>query len=167
MLHPLRKFIIFFSIPALLAFVEWFFQMCRRCQLFQQNSFRPSQLSRLFQIPLACIHCQFCLHNDHVQCPADFHRQPEEGLVIFIGLIKIAHPTHVARGKARAVREICLQKLCGCDRRALLRTLADGLADGIDLNHLRKILRKNCDQFPVHRTVIHRFSDVHGFSFPR
>ena len=88
-------------------------------------------------------------------------------MVIFISLVKIAHPAHVAWRKARAVREICLQKLCGCDCCALLRTLADGLADCIDFVHLRKILRKNCSQFPVHRAVIHRFSDVHDFSFPR
>ena len=88
-------------------------------------------------------------------------------MVIFISLIKIAHPAHVARGKACAVKEICLQKLCGCDRCAFLRALADGLADGVYFIHLRKILRENCGQFPVHRAIIHRFSDVHGFSFPR
>ena len=88
-------------------------------------------------------------------------------MVIFINFIKIAHPAHIARGKACAVREIRLQKLCGCNRRALLRALADGLADGVDFVHLRKILRENCAQFSVHRTVIHRFSDVHNFSFPR
>ena len=88
-------------------------------------------------------------------------------MVIFISPIKIAHPAHIARGKARAVREIRLQKFCGSDRRALLRTLADAFADGVDFLHLRKILRENCGQFPVHRAVIHRFSDVHGFSFPR
>jgi len=88
-------------------------------------------------------------------------------LVIFISPIKIAHPAHIARGKACAVREICLQELCGSDRCALLRALADGLADGVDLNHLRKILSENCGQFPVHRAVIYRFSDVHSFSFPR
>ena len=88
-------------------------------------------------------------------------------MVIFISLVKIAHPAHVARGKACAVREIRLQEFCGCDRRALLRALTDGLADGVHFVHLRKILRKNCSQFPVHRAVIHRFSDVHGFSFPR
>ena len=33
--------------------------------------------------------------------------------------------------------------------------------------HLQKILRKNCGQFPIHRAVIHRFSDVYGYSFPR
>ena len=88
-------------------------------------------------------------------------------MVIFINLVKIAHPAHVARGKACAVREIRLQELCGCDRCALLRALADGLADGVDLNHLRKILPENCGQFPVYRAVIHRFSDVHDFSFPR
>ena len=88
-------------------------------------------------------------------------------MVIFIGLVKIAHPAHIARGKARAVREIRLQELCGCDRRALLRTLADDLADSVDLNHLWKIFRGNCGQFPVHRAIIHRFFDVHGFSFPR
>ena len=87
-------------------------------------------------------------------------------MVIFISPIKIAHPAHVAWGKACAVREICLQKLCGCDCCALLRTLADGLADCIDFVHLRKILRKNCSQFPVHCAVIHRFSDVHSLSFP-
>ena len=88
-------------------------------------------------------------------------------MVIFIGLVKIAHPTHIARGKACAVREICLQKLCGCDCRALLRALADRFTDGKDFVHLREILRENCAQFPVHRAVIHRFSDVHGFSFLR
>ena len=88
-------------------------------------------------------------------------------MVIFISPIKIAHPAHVARGKACAVREICLQKLCSCDRCALLRTLADGLADGMDFVHLRKILRKNCGQFHVHCAVIHRFSDVHDLSFLR
>ena len=88
-------------------------------------------------------------------------------MVIFINLVKIAHPAHVARRKARAVREIRLQELCGCDRRALLRTLADDLADSVDLNHLWKIFRGNCGQFPVHRAIIHRFFDVHGFSFPR
>ena len=88
-------------------------------------------------------------------------------MVIFIGLAKNAHPAHVAWRKACAVREIRLQELCGCDRCALLRALTDGLADGIHFVHLRKILRKNCGQFPVHRTVIHRFSDVHDFSFPR
>ena len=88
-------------------------------------------------------------------------------MVIFISLIKIAHPTHVARGKACAVREIYLHELCGCDCRTLLQMLADGLADGVHFVHLRKILRKNCGQFPVHRAVIHRFSDVHSFSFPR
>ena len=65
-------------------------------------------------------------------------------MVIFIDLIKIAHPAHVARGKACAVREIRLQELCGCDRRALLRALADGLANGTHFVHLRKILCKNC-----------------------
>ena len=88
-------------------------------------------------------------------------------MVIFISPIKIAHPAHVAWGKACAVREIRLQKFCGSDGCALLRTLADSLANGVDLNHLRKILRKNCGQFPMHCAVIHRFSDVHGFSFPR
>ena len=88
-------------------------------------------------------------------------------MVIFISPIKVAHPAHVARGKACAVREIRLQKLCGCDRCALLWTLADGLADGIDFVHLRKILCENCGQFPIHHAVIHRFSDVHSFSFPR
>ena len=88
-------------------------------------------------------------------------------MVIFISLVKIAHPAHVARGKACAVREIRLQEFCGCDRRALLRTLADGLANGINFVHLRKIPCKNCGQFPVHRAVIYRFSDVHSLSFPR
>ena len=88
-------------------------------------------------------------------------------MVIFISPIKIAHPAHVAWGKACAVRELRLQKLCGCDRRALLRALADGLANGVHFIHLQKILRENCGQFPVHRAIIHRFSDVHGFSFPR
>ena len=88
-------------------------------------------------------------------------------MVIFIDLIKIAYPAHVARGKACAVREICLQKLCGCNRRALFRALADGLANGIHFIHLQKILRKTCGQFPVHRAVIHRFSNVHSIAFPR
>ena len=88
-------------------------------------------------------------------------------MVIFIDLIKIAHPTHVARGKACAVREICLQEFCGSDGRTLLRALADSLANGVDFLHLRKILRENCGQFPVHHAVIHRFSDVHSFSFLR
>ena len=88
-------------------------------------------------------------------------------MVIFINLVKIAHPAHVARGNACAVREISLQKFCRCDRCALLRALADGFADGVYFIHLRKILRENCGQFPVHRAIIHRFSDVHGFSFPR
>ena len=138
-----------------------------RCQLFQQNSLRPLLHSRLFQIPLARNSCQLRFHDHHVQRPADFHCQPEECLVIFISPIKIAHPTHVARRKACAVREIRLQKLCSCDRCTLLRTLADDLADGMDFVHLRKILRENCSQFPVHCAVIHRFSDVHDFSFPR
>ena len=88
-------------------------------------------------------------------------------MVIFINLVKIAHPAHVARGKARAVREIRLHEFCGCDCRALLWALVNDLADGIHFFHLRKILRKNCGQFPMHCAVIHRFSDVHGFSFPR
>ena len=88
-------------------------------------------------------------------------------MVIFISPIKVAHPAHVARGKACSVREIRLQKLRGCDCCALLRTLADGLADGIDFVHLRKILCENCGQFPIDHAVIHRFSDVHSFSFPR
>ena len=37
---------------------------------------------------------------------------------IFISPIEITHLAHVARGKACAVREIRLQKLCRCDRRA-------------------------------------------------
>ena len=88
-------------------------------------------------------------------------------MVIFIDLIKIAHPAHVARGKARAVREIRLQKFRGSDGCALLRALANGLTNGVYFIHLRKILRKNCGQFPMHCAVIHRFSDVHSFSFPR
>ena len=88
-------------------------------------------------------------------------------MVIFIGLVKIAHPAHIARGKACAVREIRLQKLCRCDRCALLRALVDSFANGVDFVHRWKILHGNCGQFPVHRAVIHRFSDVHGFSFPR
>ena len=88
-------------------------------------------------------------------------------MVIFIGLVKIAHPAHIAWGKACAVREIRLQKFCGSDGCALLRALANGLTNGIHFIHLRKILRENCAQFSVHRTVIHRFSVVHDFSFPR
>ena len=87
-------------------------------------------------------------------------------MVIFIDLIKIAYPAHIAWGIACAVREIRLQKFCGCDRRALLRALVNELADGIHFFHLRKILRENGGQFPVHRAVIHRFSDVHSLSFP-
>ena len=111
--------------------------------------------------------CQFRFHDDHIQRPADFHRQTGERLVIFISPVKISHPAHIAWGKACAVREIRPQKFCGHDRRTFLRTLADSLADGIHFIHLRKILRKNCGQFPIHRAVIHRFSDVHSFSFPR
>ena len=124
-------------------------------------------LSRLLQIPFTSLSCQFHFHDYHVLRPADFHRQPKKRLVIFVGPVKIAHPAHVAWGKACTVREICLQEFCGCDRRALLRTLADGLANGINFVHLRKIPCKNCGQFPVHRAVIYRFSDVHSFSFPR
>ena len=124
-------------------------------------------LPRLLQIPFTSLSCQFRFHDDHVQRPADFHRQPKKRLVVFISPIKVAHPAHVARRKACAVREIRLQKFCRCDRSALLRALADGLANGVDFVHLRKILRENCGQFPVHRAVIHRFSDVHDFSFPR
>ena len=87
-------------------------------------------------------------------------------MVIFIGLVKIAHSAHIAWGKACAVREIRLQKFCSSDCSALLRTLADCLANGIHFIHLRKILRENGGQFPVHRAVIHSFSDVHDFSFP-
>jgi len=123
--------------------------------------------SCLFQIPPACISCQFCFHDYHIHRPADFHRQPEERLIIFIGFVKVAHPAHVARGKACAVREIRLQKLCGGNSCTFLRALADNLANGMDFIHLRKILRENCGQFPVHCAVIHRFSDVHSFSFPR
>ena len=88
-------------------------------------------------------------------------------MVIFISLVKITHPAHVTRRKACAVREICLQELRSCDRRALFRALTDDFADGIDFIHLREILRENCSQFPVHRAVIYRFSDVHSLSFPR
>ena len=88
-------------------------------------------------------------------------------MVIFISPVKISHPAHIAWGKACAVREIRLQKFCSSDCSALLRALTDGLANGIDLTHLWKILRENCGQFSVHRAVIHRFSDVHGISFPR
>ena len=88
-------------------------------------------------------------------------------MVIFINFIKIAHPAHIARGKACAVWKICLQKPRGCDGCALLQTLADDLADSVDLNHMWKIFRGNCGQFPIHCTVIHRFSDIHDFSFPR
>ena len=88
-------------------------------------------------------------------------------MVIFISPVKISHPAHVAWGKTCAVREIRLQKLCGCNRRALFRALTDDFADGIDFIHLREILRENHSQFPVHHAVIHRFSDVHGFSFLR
>ena len=88
-------------------------------------------------------------------------------MVIFISPIKIAHPAHIARRKACTVREIRLQELCGCDGCALLRALSDSLTDSMDFAHLRKILRKNCGQFPEHRAVIYRFSDVHDFSFPR
>ena len=87
-------------------------------------------------------------------------------MVIFISPIKIAHPAHIAWGKACAVREIRLQKLCGYDRCTLLRALADGFADGIDFVHLRESLCENCCKFPVHCAVIHRFSDVHSCSFP-
>ena len=65
-------------------------------------------------------------------------------MVIFIDLIKIAHPAHVARRKACVVREIRLQVRCGCDCRAFLRPLTNGLANGVGFIHLRKILRKNC-----------------------
>ena len=88
-------------------------------------------------------------------------------MVIFISPVKISHPAHIAWGKACVVREIRLQKFCGCDRRALLRALVNELADGIHFFHLRKILRVNGGQFPVHCAVIYRFSDVHSFSFPR
>ena len=88
-------------------------------------------------------------------------------MVIFISPVKISHPAHIAWGKACAVREIRLQKFCGCDCRAFLRTLVDDLADGMDFVHLWKILRKNCGQFPMHCAVIYRFSDVHVSSFPR
>ena len=124
-------------------------------------------LSRLLQIPFTSLSCQFRFHDYHVLRPADFHRQPKKRLVIFVGLVKIAHPAHVARGKACALSKICLQEFCGCDCSALFRALTDGLANGMDFVHLRKILRENCGQFLVHRAVIHRFSDVHGFSFPR
>ena len=83
-------------------------------------------------MPLARLYCQLRLHDNHVQRLADFHCQSEEQFVIFIDLIKIAHPAHVAQGKACAVREIRLQKLCRCDRRALFRALTDGFTDGAD-----------------------------------
>ena len=88
-------------------------------------------------------------------------------MVIFISPIIIAHPAHVARGKACAVRGICLQKLCRCDCCAFLRPLADSFTDGIDFVHLRKISGENFRKFAVHGAVISRFSDVHDFSFPR
>lgn len=75
-----------------------------------------------------------------------------------------AHLAHVARGKACAVREIRLQKLCRCDRRALFRALTDGFTDGADFIHLRKFSGENFRKFSVHDTVIGRFFNVHGFS---
>lgn len=88
-------------------------------------------------------------------------------MVIFINPIKIAHPAHVAWGKAYAVREVCLQELCGCNRRTFLRTLADSLANGANFGHLRKILGVNFRKFAVHGAVIGWFSDVHASSFLR
>ena len=92
---------------------------------------------------MSCISCQLRLHDDHVQRPADFHCQPEERFVIFVSPVKIAHPAHVAWGKACPVREIRLQKLCRCDCRAFFRAAADCLTDGIDFVHLRKISGEN------------------------
>ena len=88
-------------------------------------------------------------------------------MVIFISLVKIAHPAHVARGKACAVRETSLQKFCRCDCRAFLRPLVNDLANGVDFVHLWKISGENFRKFAVHGAVIDRFSDVHGFSFLR
>ena len=84
---------------------------------------------------------------------------------IFISPIEITHLAHVARGKACAVREIRLQKLCRCDRRALFRALTDGFTDGADFIHLRKFSGENFRKFSVHDTVIGRFFNVHGFSY--
>ena len=76
-------------------------------------------------------------------------------------------------------RPSCLCGLRGCPGRAARETSVrseSGLdqmqrvcsrANGIGLNHLWKIPRENCGQFPVHRAVICRFSAVHGCSFPR
>ena len=88
-------------------------------------------------------------------------------MVIFINPIKIAHPAHVARRKACAVREIRLQKFCRCNCCAFLRSPADSFADGTDFFHLRKISGENFRKFAVRGAVIGWFSDVHDSSFLR
>ena len=40
---------------------------------------------------MSCISCQLRLHDNHVQRPADFHRQTEERLVIFISPVLVTN----------------------------------------------------------------------------
>ncbi len=88
----------FISIARVCFYVECFLHVCCGRQLFQQNGLRPLLNSCLLQIPFTSLSCQFRFHDDHIQRPADFHCQPEECLVIFISLVKIAkHPARVAR----------------------------------------------------------------------
>lgn len=85
--------------------------MCGGTDLIIQFLLGPAELLCRPQIPDAFFHCQLCLQNDYILCPANPHGLLCQFGIIFVSAEELPHPAQVAGGETRGVRVCGLQIL--------------------------------------------------------
>ena len=72
--------------------VEGGFQMCGGTDLIIQFLLGPAELLCRPQIPSSFFHCQLCLQNDYILCPANSHGLLCQFGIIFVSAEELPHP---------------------------------------------------------------------------
>ena len=129
--------------------------------LLHERQLRPAKLPDSADVPCFLGKREVGFEYDDVLCPADLHRRAHDIGLVFVGLVKLPHPAHVARREAADVRMRPMNILrCG-DRRAFLRMLGNQPAYFPIQRHLRQGGRERGVDSPIQFAVINILFDVH------
>ena len=102
--------------------------------------------------------------NDDILRPSNGHGLGQHFWCVFIGAVKLPHPTEISGGEAGGVRVRGAQIFRSGNGGAFLWPVADQLANPAVQFHLRQIRRHQGVQRREHGSVVNWFSDVQSFS---
>ena len=129
--------------------------------LLHERQLGPAKLPDSADVPRSLGKREFRFEYDDVLCPADLHRRTHDGGFVFVGVVKLPHPAHVACREAADIRMCPLNIFRHGDRRTLLRALCNQPAYFPIQRHLRQGGRERGVDSSIQFAVIGILFDVH------